>query len=510
MTASAIFVTGLAANDPVPGVYPEVNFAQGAASGNSSAYEVLLIGNKTSAGSATVDTAVYGPDSTTQMQTEQDVIALFGPGSELHCMWRAFTKSNKDSVVRAIAVTESAGSAATGTITIATTATGAGTLKVWVGAESAEASIVSGDTATVIGDAIVSAINANTHWPVTAANASGTVTLTLKTKGPRGNQVRYMAAILSNGASIATTVTPTADTACTGGTTADSNVTALSTISADRYYYIVSAAGDATQLGALATQVNTMSLPTTNKRQRVFAGAVGTLSATNTIATGLNNPRVEIFWSEKSSHTEAELAAYVAGVCALGELNTDKWRLSFIGYGNTAKSAETWFVKAPRLASARPSRTSIKSALNNGVSPIAVNPNGTTYLVDRVTSRSLSGSVADYRIRDSHKVTICDRFADELVTKISLNHSEKAIGNDPLPGAPFPGETVVTPKIIKGDIYGLLDKFDSNSLLQDVQLIKDQLVVQRESNPTTRMGVRVPLRPIDLAKQFAIAIDQVA
>ncbi len=509
MSAPSIYITGLATNDPVPGVYPEINFAQGAAAGNNTAYEVCLIGNKTTAGSATAGTVIYGPDTVVPLQTEADAITLFGAGSELHIMFRAFTAVNKSSTLRAIVVAESAGTAASGTVVVATTATASGNVRVWVGKEFVDAPIATGDTATVIGDAIAAAINAQSHWPVTAANVTGTVTLTAKTKGPRGNQIRIMAAIQSSG-TIATTVTPTADTALTSGATADTNATALATLSTHRHYYLVSAAGDATQLGALMTQVNSQALPITNQRQRVVAGAVGTLGATTTIATGINSPRCEIVWSEKSPMLECELAANAAAIYSLGELNTDNPRTNFIGYGNTAKSAETWRVPASRDGSAHPSRTSIKSALNNGISPIGVNSNGTTYLVDRITTRSLSASIQDYRIRDAHKVTICDYFADELCTKLALNHSEKRIGNDPAEGQPFPGAQVLTPKVCRADINGLIDKFASNDLLQDAQLVKDETVVQREVSPTTRMGIRIPLRPIDNVKQFAVAIDQVA
>src|SRR5688500_8682115 len=123
----SISLTGLTANDPTPGAYLEINFAQGEAAGSGSPIEVLLMGNMLSTGVATPDTVVYGPDSVVQLQTEQDAINLFGTGSELHRMFRRFTKVNKDTTLRAIAVTESAGSSATGTFRFVGTAAAAGT-----------------------------------------------------------------------------------------------------------------------------------------------------------------------------------------------------------------------------------------------------------------------------------------------------------------------------------------------------------------------------------------------
>ncbi len=506
MGTGDIVLTGFSANDPVPGAYLQIDFAQGDAAGSGSDSEVLLMGNMLSTGSATVDTTVYGPDSLVQLQTEQDCINLFGTGSELHRMWRRFVKVNKDTTVRAIAVTESVGVKATGTLTIATTATGNGNIRVWVHDEFVDTSVTTGDTATVIGDNIVANMNAMTHWGVTAANSSGTITITARQKGLRGNFIRFMSAYT---AGMGSTSSPVVDTAFTGGTTADSSTTALSTIASLKYYYIVSAAEDTTQLGALVTQVGTQSAATTGIRQRVIGGAVGTLSASNTVAVARNSARCDIQWSEASPWTPSELAANLAAVITLFETKPSP-RVNFASFGQDAVTAPFWLVPATRDGSKVPTRASIKSALNNGLSPVGVNANGTTYLVNLITTRSLNGSVNDYRIRDHHKVTICDFFSDDVLVKIVLQHSGKAIGDDPVQGARPPGPTVLTPTIMRGTITGVVDVYDANDLLQDVALIKAGLVVQRASSPRSRMTARIPLRPIDACFQFALDVQQVA
>lgn len=504
---SSIVLTGLAANDPVPGAYLQVSFAQGEAAGSGSDTEVLLMGNKTSAGSATVDTDVYGPDTLVPLQTEQDAIDLFGAGSELHRMFRRFVKVNRDTTVRAIAVTASGGTAASGVITLTTAAAANGNVRIWVCDEFVDVAVTSGDAFNTTGDAMAAAINTQTHWPVTAAYSTPDLTVTAKIAGPRGNQIR-MQVIKSSG--LGTTFSAfTTDSPLTSGATADSNVTALATIASSRYYYIVSAASDATQFGALATQINTLAAPTTGIRQRGIAGAIGSLSATTTIATGRNNARCEMAWQEKSLLPEAELAANQAAVITLFEVKPNP-RTNFANFGQDATTSDFWVVPAQRLKSAWPSRTSIKSALNNGISPIGVSTNGSSYLVNRITTRSLNGATNDYRIRAAHKVTICDFFGDDLLAKTVLQFSGKRIMDDPAKGQRPPGGSVLTPTVYKGAILGLLDLYDSNDLLDNLALIKSGLVVQREVSPSTRMSARIPLRPIENAEQFAIALDQVA
>lgn len=504
---ASIVLTGLSATDPVPGAYLEVNFAQGEAAGSGSPIEVLLMGNKLSTGAATVDTVVYGPDTLVPLQTEADAIALFGDGSELHRMFKRFIKVNKDTTVRAIAVTESAGTQATATCVITNAATGNGNLRVYVGDEFVDVAITSGDAVATIGANVAAAINAMTSWAVTASFSVATLTITAKQKGPRGNQIRVQLAITGG---IATSLgSLTTDTALSGGATADSYTNALATINPKRYYYIVSAAGDATNLGALVTQVGLQAAPTTGIRQRVVAGSVDTLANAITIATGRNSARAEIVWSEKSPWTEAELAANQAAVVTLFETKPNP-RTNFAGFGQDGTTGAFWLVPRPRLDSAAPSRSSQKSALNNGLSPVAVQANGATYLVNRITTRSLNGSQNDYRIRSAHKVTICDFFGDDLLAKTVLQFSGKRIADDVAQGQRPPGPDVVTPKIYKGAVFRLLDDYDGNDLLQNLAAIKNGTVVQREASPRTRMSARIPLQPIDNAEQFAIALDQVA
>jgi phage tail sheath gpL-like len=504
---ASIVLTGFASNDPVPGVYIETNFAQGLAAGSGVQRPILVLANKSSAGSATPDTVIYGPDTQVPLQTEADMITLGGPGSPAHRMFRRITAVNKDTAVYVLFVTASAGTAATGTVTIATNATGSGVHRIWVGDEFVDTSIATGDNPTAIATAMVANINAKTHWPVTAGNVAGVVTLTAKVAGLRGNWIRFQAAITSG---IATTTTATTDGFLTSGATADSNTTALATILPKRYYYLVSEAEDATQFGALVSQVNTQAAPTTGIRQRAFTGSVDTLANAITLATGINAARAELIWSEKSPWTPAELAANAAAIYSLFESNEDNPRTNFCGFGSDAVTSAFWKVPRSRVDSAAPTRASIKSALNNGISPIAVASNGQTYLVNRITTRSLSGSTPDYRIRAAHKVTICDFFSDKLQTKAALQYGGKRIADDPPKGAKQPGPEVVTPKNFKGCVFGVINDLADNDLLQNVDQIKDGTIVQRETNPTTRMTARIPLQTIDNLEQIGIAVDQVA
>jgi len=499
-----VVLTGLAANDPVPGEYVEVAFSQGPSSAATGVYHALVIGNLLSSGAAATDT-LYGPDTPVSMLSANDAAQLFGEGSELHRMIVRFMKINPTTPFYAIAVPEN-GSAdpATGTITILGTATLPGTLRIFVGDEFVDVGFATGDTPTVIAGNAVIQINARGSWPVTASNVAGVITTTTKQKGLRANFVRYFARVQPfTGTGV--TVTPNVSTLVSGGTADDDISSVLPVIASRRFYYIAPAANDATQLGLLFGQVNAQAAPVIGIRQRVIAGSVDTLANTITLVDSLNGARAEVAWLQESDMPPCEIAAHMAAVYSLEEAPTvPLLNLNFYGQSD----GQLWNIKAP-LSGFVPSRSQVFAALNAGVTPIGVQ-GSRTYLVKRITTRYKSGAVLDYRIRDSHKVTICDRYADGLISKAALQLRGKSIGDDPKKNEPTPGANVTTPRVVKAMIDGLTDVFAGNDLLQNVPVIKSQTQVLRDSSNRSRMGAKVPLQPIDILDQLAMRVDQVA
>lgn len=518
--SAGINLQGLPINSVTPGIYLEIDFAVGQPAGVGVQRPILLLGNKTTAGSATPDTVVYGPDTPVQCQTEADVTTLFGAGSELHRMFRRAAKICQAVSIYLLAVTESAGANATFTITFLTIPTVAGSVRTWIDDESADSAFPANPANLgIVTAAIVATVNAKTHWPATAAQATVTtsndsVTFTAKNKGPRGNLHRGMAAIiLGNGGTSTMTATNTTDAAFTGGATADSNTTALATILPKRFYYLASSAEDATQFGALAAQVTAQALPVSGIRQRCFAGSSDTLSNVITVATGVNNPRAEVAWLQTSPVVPSELATIAAAVYAQRENSGAKPQCNFDGYGND--SSEVWPVVASRVATNAPSSTSITSALNNGVTPIGVNSNNTTYLVKRITTKSLNGSFNDYRIRDAHKVTVCDFFGDDLNARFAAQFRQKNLSDDPKPGAPPPGFDTATPNRVRDCVFGLVNDYGEaplgSNLLVNTDQIKAGTIVQRETPANrSRVSVLIPLQPVDILDTLATLAQQVA
>lgn len=496
-------ILGLASNDPIPGNYFQINFAQSPAPNGSAVYRTLIIGNKLSTGTGTVDTVVYGPDTSTPLVNQADADTIAGPGSEAARMYAMYTKCNPYASVYMIFPTESAGAKATGTITFATTAATNGTARVFVGYEFVDVAITVGDTATTIAANVVTAINAKTSWPVTATSALGVVTITAKQKGLRGNWLRYNVTLYGNG--ISTTVTPTTPTNMSGGTTADSWAAALATIKPDRYYYIISAddgGQSATGLAALVTQVNLQAQPITGIRQAVFAGSNDSLANTITVATGLNSARADILWQYEGDVPPSELACQIAGAQALKELSFDVTSLNLNGYGKDDTSSLFWNIPVPRTGNGI-TRAQQAAALNNGISPVVKVSSTQTALLAHITTKYSP----DYGIRPAHKRSICDRFVDDCEITINKQLASKVIGDDLKQGQkPIPG--VAYALNLKAILQKKVTEYGESGLLQDVAATKASIVVLRETADPQRFSSRTQLKPVDLLDRTANVFDQ--
>ena len=510
MTAS-ISMVGINSTYFMPGVFVSVNLGAGLSAGVEGPISALLMGNKLSTAPASTDGYIYGPDvEGFTVSSESDVIATFGQGSELHRGFRKFIRTNKQTPVYFLAVTESVGSAATLVATFATTATANGSVRVYVGDDFVDAAVSLGDNATAVGTSVAAAINNKQDWPVTAGASSGVVTLTAKNKGLRGNKIR--AALKVRGSGVGTTSSAQNFANMSGGTTADSWTSALATVLPKKYRYIVAACEDATSNGnggLLAAQVGSQALPTNDIRQRLVLGNVDSIGTANSFAKSLNNPRAEVVWQVNSNLTPFELASAGAAAYSLGESQSVPL-LNWDNLGTRPDTKAFWSVSAPFDGSA-PSKADINSALISGVSPVAAASNGSSYVVSRVTSYCQDPSTMnlDLRVRDGHIITVMDLGADLIQSACALSFGNKAIADVPAKGAKSPGPGVVTVDIVKSVIQNVIKQMGENGLLDNAAASIAAVEIVRDPIVTSRVSARVQLVPVPVLHQICVNIDQV-
>lgn len=513
----SIPITGVPSNFRVPGAYVEIKFGQGPASAFAGTRDVILVMPMTSAGTWTANTVYEVPD-------EQTARTGAGVGSPLHRAARVFLQANKNAKLYALpyaASSDGSPAAATGTITFANAATGTGTASVVIAGELCQASFVSGDSADDIGEAMAASINAKEHLPVTAANSSGTVTVTARIAGAsQGNGtigVIHMRGEITSG--VATTITLSGAAVGLGagvdgadGTTTEAAnfQTALAVLDADRKYYIVSSLWDATSLGHLKTHIASKSEPRPGLRSVGIAAYTGALAGCQTIATGLNHERLQLAWMPSSEWDTCSIAANVAAIRQKQEevdaaFNFDTYRQA------------DWLVPPTFLQSDWPDSDDLSDAINDGITPIASSSAG-SYVVMSCTTRSknAAGTVDDPRALETHRVSVADQFADEELAEFALNYSGKKLKDDERladgsinTNQRIPPNTV-TPHSYKDHIRRRLDRFGENGLLQNVPASQESLRCLRDPNNGGRLQVGLDINAIDLLHQATIRLAEVS
>lgn len=514
MSLQPINIIGLGPNDP-PGVYLQVQFAQGQPSIGNARYAAIILANMNQAvGTAGVDGYVYGPNTLVGMSSVQDAINLFGAGSPAMRMVNAFMKVNPNTPLYVAPVkTASGGAAATLSIVITGPATASGTIRCnIVGDSPVDTGFLSGDTATAIAANMATNINTQVNLPVVASANTGTLTLTAKVVGQRSNWLRGSARVL-NGSGVVSSVAR--QSFFSGGTGSDSYTNVLNFLATNgiRYYYYITEAGcdsvDSSQFEAVQAQIDTLAQPTIGLRQRCVGGSVDTLANTETATTAVNDARAECVWLQNSDTVPSELAANAVAAYSLFEVPPlSAGGVNFDGFGNDPVSSPFWNAVAAPLDGSAPSQASLKSAVLSGITALKVQQGGRTSICKRITSHFILGAVNDYRITDSGKVTICDFFGDDLVNLLVQRYPRKLIGNDPVQGQPPAGSNVVTPSQVRNTVVELINTYASAGLINGPSVISN-LVVQKETTPG-RIGIRVPLFTSNPLHTFGVSVDQVS
>lgn len=480
-------------SNKVPRAYIRVSLGVGRRSPGSAAIRVLLVGNKLAAGTMAVDTPV-------QAFSRDDARTYAGAGSELFMMAAAAFAAFPNVELWLLAVTESVGAAASSNaIKFTGTASASGTVQVWVGGRRCVARIASGDTATDVGAAVAAAINAQTDWPVTAANTTGTVTVTAKQKGPRGGFIR-LRSLQTDGAGLSHTAV---NELLSGGTTPDDPQGALDAIASTRFHYIVTADSDSTNVPKFKTHCEGLAEPETGIRQHFWYASIDTLGNATTLSDAVNAKRGRLVWHAGADDTPGEIAAATAAVHA-NRFAADRAR---------NMDGETVPGLRPQYSAAdKPLNSELVSALNNGIMPL--DHDGTTVRIVRSITNYSTDAVGnpDYSVLDTAHSEVPDFIADALEQNWLSEFQGFKLDNDP-PQGEITESGVATPKTIKAWAYGILTTYAAGGtgplLLQNVEAYKDQVVVELDSEAQGRANLVVPVDVVERFHQLAGDVRQV-
>lgn len=448
-------LSGVDPLDPTPGIIRELVFAQNASGGGGTSRDVILLGNKTSAGSETTNT--IGNEVTDSSDMELRV----GRRSELNWMYRMFRAIDKSAKVYFIAVPE-AGTASTFTIVAATTATDTSTAVLEWGGETMELTISSGDVIATTANAIAAKINANLYWPFTASSDGvDTVTVTTANTGVRSVYVANGFRIYLRKA-IGTTVTKSAVVA---GATEDDFTTAYSVMNAaGEFFYQISAKTATTTvtatdngIGEHITNINSQALPNPGKGQMAFFGLVSTQA--NATLVGVSAPANSVYAVFFRAENSPWFPGMIAAHCTAAKRNAEIVDPGANLAGYTVSESTPFLIPPPYDKSDYPSETEIRADLNNGITPITFSASGTPSIVRQITARNWTNAATtkDYRAREGHIPSVILFMWAQLRSRYAATKQGR-VADDPKVGQkPLPGTT--TPGSVKALVRHLIDDY---------------------------------------------------
>jgi phage tail sheath gpL-like len=149
-------------------------------------------------------------------------------------------------------IAQPTGSAGTGTLALAGTATASGTLSLYIAGKLVSVAVTAGDAAATVATNVAAAVNALAGFPTTAAVTTSTVTFTAVDKTVAGADIDIR---LNYGGTVAGQATPAGITptitAFSGGVTNPDITAALANLGTKTFDWIISAFNDATSRASI-------------------------------------------------------------------------------------------------------------------------------------------------------------------------------------------------------------------------------------------------------------------
>ena len=454
-----------------------------------------------------VGTALTGGDVPLEVPvavgTQAQADAHWGQGSEMSRMFAAFFANNFSNEVWGCGVPEpTAGTAATGTITITTPPTEAGTIHLYIGGAHIPVNVGATDTPTVIASAMATAINEVFDLPVAAVAATGTVTLNCLWKGVNGNDitvgVNYYGTIGGEILPPGLKMTLPATGLMTGGVGVPDFTNTIAAMGDQPFEYVAMPYTDSTSMMVWDEEYGFTDTGRWGWQRQlfghVFTAKRGTYSALITWGDTQNFGTISAMGMEVASPSPVYewTAAYTAK--AQRALVNDPARPLQTLSLNKIKSAPLEsrfnFVELNGLAS---NGIAIQKAGADNQPMIA--RESTTY------QRNLYGQSDDAYELVTTLATLAKLLRNQRQA-ITSKYARVKLADD---GTRFgPGQAIVTPGIIRGELISQYLQDEFNGLVENSKAFQKNLLVERDPNDPNRVNVLYPPDLINQLRIFAV------
>jgi phage tail sheath gpL-like len=442
------------------------------------------------------------PDVPILIGRQMDADHLFGQGSELACMFKAYFNNNFANEVWALPMAEpNNGTAAKGTITITNPQSDAGTIALYIAGTNVRVNIHATATTNEVSAAIAAAINGMPSLPVTATASAAIVSLTCKWFGVNGNEITmrdsYYGKIGGEELPVGMVLTYSAFT-LTGGVGVPDFTNAIINMGETEFEFVALPYSDSSTLLDWEFEYGFGDDGRWGWMRQLFGHIFGARrgSYSDIVTWGLtrNGRTTSVLGIEPTapSPTYEWVAAYTAKA-ARALIN------------DPARPLQTLLMDKilPAPFHERWNLLELQTMSMSGVATQRTWSGNTPAIARETTTYQLNY----YGIGDDafELVTTLSTLAKIIRNQryaITTKYPRHKLADD---GTLFgPGQAIVTPKIMKAELIAQYSIDMWNGLVENIQAFKDHLIVERDPNDPNRMNVLYPPDLINQLRIFAV------
>jgi phage tail sheath gpL-like len=463
--------------------------------------KALLVGVKTVGGTAVPNVPIpIGRQSIADLS--------FGIGSELSRMFQAYFSNNWSNEVWALPLAEPVGGvAASGTITITTPPTAAGTIHLYIAGTHVPVNVTSTDTPTTIATAIAAAImgfyqDGNPALPVTAVAAAGVVTLTSVFKGVNGNEIaialNYFGTQGSEFLPPGIGITLPATGMLTGGTGVPSMATAITNIQKLDFEYVAMPYTDSASLQAWDQEYGFWDTGRWGWMREqfghVFSAKRGLYSALLTFGASNNSGVESVMAFEPTCPSPMfEVAAAYAAKAQRAFINDPARPLQALSLNNIKLAPVQDRFEFGELNSLASNGLAIQDAGSDNQPKI---------LREQTTYQFNLFSQSDDAYELVSTLATLAKVLRNQKHAITSKFPRSKLADD---GTKFgPGQAIVTPGIVKAELVNQYQLDMWVGLVENLKEFKAHLIVERNANDPNRLDVLYPPDLINQLRIFAV------
>ena len=467
----------------IPFVFAELNKQSSTVATIKQEYTALIFGQKTSSGTAVVETVL-------DIFSKEDAQAKFGKTSMLAATIARYYDINKSVKLKVIALDDLVGGTqAESTLTIVGTVTAVGTLAYYVNGRAYKIPVSIGDTETDVAALLVSKIGEDDEAQFTAANTSGVITLTAEHKGTYGNTLKAIVNYNNDD------VTPQGITAvivafASGAGDPDLVTTGVIAILEDNQFNLIAQPyTDNANLVLIDVALTDNFKATEMLDGFCLSGVDDTVSNSTTKSDIINTAFITLLDNNSVFATGFEQAAGMIGLIGdIAQSNPGSGYLDKILFG--------FLPLTQRI------RTERNVLAGGGIA--TVRTQGSQVIIDRTVTTLQKDVLAipiDVDDTDLRVFLTISYVRFTFVVRMSKFQNFKVGGDDDLFGA---GTQVMTPNLYKQNLILNYEQLIDDAIVEDLEQFIDSLIVERNGN---RMDSSMQINVINIMLQQAMKIN---